>query len=129
MDRDSSQDEGSGEGIVDRIKEAAGNLTGGNAGSAEVDNRMQADAVAGSGRADPVSDTLSSGSIDSTDSGAFDGGSGVDYASEMGGGAPDTDLAGGYNERAGVRSAYDRTTDEPGSYSEGERDNDDETLT
>jgi hypothetical protein len=53
---------------------------------------------------------------------------GVDYPSEMGGGAPDTGLAEQYNENARVRSVYDRTTDEPGSFDKGERPDRDETL-
>lgn len=55
--------------------------------------------------------------------------SGVDYSSEMGGGAPSTGETDTYNEGARVRSLYDRMTDEPGSFDEGERDDGDETLT
>jgi hypothetical protein len=53
---------------------------------------------------------------------------GVDYGSEMGGGAPSTGHAGQYNQWAGVRSLYDRSTDEPGTFDEGERSDEDETL-
>jgi hypothetical protein len=54
---------------------------------------------------------------------------GVDYGSEMGGGASSTDLAGQYNQGAGVQSIYDRSSDEPGSFDDGERPDEDETLT
>jgi hypothetical protein len=54
---------------------------------------------------------------------------GVDYSSEMGGGAPKTGQTDTYNERAHVRSIYDRPTDEPGSFDESERRGEDETLT
>ena len=53
----------------------------------------------------------------------------VDYGTELGGGASSTGLSGQYNQRAGVRSVYDRSADEPGSFDEGERPDEDETLT
>jgi hypothetical protein len=53
---------------------------------------------------------------------------GVDYSSEMGGGASSTGRADAYNPSARVRSVYDRSTDEPGSFDEGERPREDETL-
>ncbi len=53
----------------------------------------------------------------------------VDYASDMGGGAPDTGQADTFNPGAHVRDVSDRTTDEPGSFDEGEHSDEDETLT
>ena len=53
----------------------------------------------------------------------------VDYSTEMGGGAPGTGQADTFNPGAHVRDARDRTTDEPGSFDEGERPDVDETLT
>jgi hypothetical protein len=123
MDSDRSRDEGSQSGILDKARDAIDTVTGGDAGSADIDNRMQEDATFGSGG----SDAGSSGT-ETADAGAVGGEREVDYASEMGGGAPDTGLAGTYNEGAHVRSAYERSTDEPGSYTEGERTDDDETL-
>jgi hypothetical protein len=53
----------------------------------------------------------------------------VDYSSEMGGGASSTGQIGEYNEGARVRSIYDHPTDEPGSFDEEERPDEEETLT
>lgn len=53
----------------------------------------------------------------------------VDYSTEMGGGAPRTGLADTLNPGAHVRDVLDRTTDEPGSFDEGEHPDGDETLT
>jgi hypothetical protein len=132
MDSDSSRDAGSHGGILDKAKDAIDKVTGGNAGSADIDNRMQEDATFGSGGTDVAGNSLySSGTVDigNADTGAIGGESGVDYVSGMGGGAPETNSAGTYNEGAGIRSAYDRDTDEPGSYAEGERPDAEETLT
>lgn len=131
MDSESSRDEGSHGGILDKARDAIDKVTGGNAGSAEIDNHMQEDATFGSGGSDAASDPLYSGGtvgIDSADTGSVGGESGVDYASEMGGGAPATGLSETFNEGAQVRSPYERSTDQPGSYTEGERPDDDETL-
>jgi hypothetical protein len=131
MDSESNRDEGSHGGILDKARDLIDEVTGGNAGSAEIDNRMQEDATFGSGGSDAASDPLhSSGSvgIGSTETGTIGGDNEVDYASEMGGGAPATGLTDTFNEGAHVRSAYERSTDEPGSYTEGERPDDDETL-
>ena len=53
----------------------------------------------------------------------------VNYSTEMGGGASGTGQTDNLNPGAHVRDVLDRTTDEPGSFHEGERPHDDETLT
>jgi hypothetical protein len=104
---------------------------GGDAESDDADDRIGEDMTADYGRSADRSDPRyrGAGNIGNADAGAIGGERGVDYSSEMGGGAADTGLAGQYNENAHVRSVYDRTTDEPGSSDEGEREDRDETMT
>ena len=53
----------------------------------------------------------------------------VDYSTEMGGGAPATGMTDTFNPGAHVRDVLDRTTDEPGSFNEGERPDRNDTHT
>jgi hypothetical protein len=127
-DYDSGDDSGS---ILDRAKDAIGNAFGGSDSDDYSDTAGEdSSAFGGTGTYGGTATQIGADSSDyGTDDAGFGGdttplgGAAGDYGTDMGGGATDTGSAENFDENAGVRSAYDPTTDSPGNFSSDDDNN------